>query len=175
MNPSSRLLALYQIVAGASALVLLAGAAFGTGFVCGTVLVIASLLNIYAGVLLWTQELRGWRWTALSQGIQCVGLYVPSVAICIVQGASVVTNVRYFQKASFAESLFQHNIGIWVSPTCDAILGSRPASLPTYGLSVNWLAVGLVALAVCRIRKANQGVRPSTSLSSVSAHGMQTR
>lgn len=158
---------MYQIVGGIMSLTSLAAASMSSGMFAGAVLAIASLLNTTAGVLLLTQEPIGWRLTAVSQLVQSVGLYLPRFALCIIQGASVVTSVRFFQKASFAESLFTHVIGGSLTPVCDAAIGLRSVSLPAYGLSLNWLAGGLAIVAINRIRTAKKSTRPAVHHESV--------
>ena len=170
MRTSSRILAVYQVVGGIASLVALAGTAWQTGYFSFTVLVIASLLGICTGLFLWTREARGWRWTVVNQCVQIVGVYVPLFAFCIVQGVSFITSFHYFQRATFADSLFRNSIGVSFLPVCDALLKARPASFPTYGLSINWLAVGLAVFAMYRVKRGKPGIRSGAEQLSVAAH-----
>lgn len=169
MRTSSRILAVYQMAGGIASLVALVGTAWQTGNFSFTVLVITSLLGICAGLFLWTHEARGWRWTVVNQCVQIVGVYVPLFVLCIVQGAGFVTSFHYFQRATFADSLFRNSIGVSFIPVCDALLKARPVSFPTYGLSINWLAVGLAVFAAYRVKRGNQGIRSGAEQLSVPA------
>jgi len=164
MKTAHRVLGAYQVLAGACSLVSLAPAMAARGWPSVAALVGMSALSIVAGALMWRVNPAGWPVTVANQLTQLIGIYSPLVSFLVIHCVSVTIYSSYVAKATLADSLFTQGVGTSsLHSVCDVSIGKHLEGSPTYGASMNLVALGILVY-VKRIRgKADQSPDPASA------------
>ena len=162
MKTEVRILAAYQITAGVFSLVTLYSVISARGILAELLLLAASALSIIAGTLLWDHKELGWRLTIINQATQAIGVQLPFFSLSSVQLASAIASSTYLAKSTFAQSLFSTSTGASIfRSTCDIYVGRQPPGVPTLGIALNLVAIGVIIYALALRKKANQSTDPT--------------
>lgn len=162
MKTNTRLLGAWQIIAGILSLVTLWSITSARGSAALATLVFFSGLAIVAGMSMWREAAHCWRLTIINQLVQVVGFYSPWLAFKVIHGASLTVASHVFAKATFADSLFSHTASYSIGASvCDVSLGAIFGGAPTYGVSLNLLALGILIYAVVVSNKARRSPEPA--------------
>jgi hypothetical protein len=106
MNNSANTFATYQAAYALGSLVYLWSTAVDEGKLCVAVLIAMTTLSILAARMLWFEKPAGWLLSAIVQGIQSIGIYLPVLAVQLTMGFTCGGHVFFFQKTTFGESIF---------------------------------------------------------------------
>lgn len=169
MNTSSRWLGLYQFVGGLCTLVSLWTVMWSQGAVALVALAGLVTLALTAGVSMWRGGPARWWLSQANQLVQLVGLHTPWFVLAVVHGAGLTVALHYHPAATFAASEFNLTGALSLgSSTCDVLLGRAMVGPPVYGVSLNFLAAGVLLylrVAASRARAQTVGVRAAPPIS----------
>ena len=145
MKNSRLIIGLYQIIGSVVSLLAIGRINSAYGPVAAALLILFTILAVSAGVALWRGEKNRWLLTILNQLVQLVGFYTPVFAYNVIHGAGLTLGTRYFAAEKFAEANFQTSGQLVLgSSVFDVLWGNKLTGMPDYGLSVNFLALGIL-------------------------------
>jgi hypothetical protein len=175
MKTAVRFLSAYQILAGVFSLISLWPTMEGRGWSAVAALLALSALSIVAGALLWQMSPWGWRMTIVNQLTQLVGIVAPFASFSVVHCVSVTVLFNVVAKGSFASSLFTQGLTTsFLHSACDILVGKQLEGFPTYGVTFNLVAAGILFYATVGRKRANQLPEP-TLASGTSPAGQKPR
>ena len=164
MTTRDRVLGAYQIFGGVCSLAMLWPTMMARGTVAVAALAGFSALAIGAGLSLWRGGSNRWQLTLFNQLVQVVGFYTPWAAFTISHGAAITVSNQCFAKATFADSTFHSDASVsLVNSVCDVLVGRTAAGLPTFGLSLNFVALGLVLYAMVAAHRTARTPAPDSA------------
>lgn len=167
---SRQALGAYQIIGGLWSLCTLWSAMWARGVASLAGLILVSTLAVLAGVTLSQGTPRGWRLTVVNQLVQLVGFQVAGFTVTVVHLAKVALAARWVVSANAGESSFDGRVAFGLGDSvCDLGPGLGGASAPTYGFTLNLLALGLLVWTLTLGRRSGEGPTPTVDAGSDSA------
>lgn len=119
------------------------------GFLC-----VFSALSIAAGALHLLGHPEQLGLSIINQLTQVLGFYTPWISIMVIHGAWVKVDLLFDWKENFAASVFTQTASAGCpESTCDVALSGTLPGLHTYGLSLNFLALGILIYCIIQRRK----------------------